>query len=847
MTDLTTRFGVGKDHPPACTIRKSGLIVIELQLNQMNASYGSLYRYLTSGGAYPVEWRNGIWQVAVKRAEHPLPNTAIQILVQNVPAALSPHELAAALLAMAGYAPMTPLMGTAPADVVRFNSDPDAVVMLRMRLGRDKATNQPDGGKIVVWPVHRGAFFSSTLAGYFPVNDPTPTVVAGDFNVTLHHDDRVACLVPGVHIGASELLAVMGSAQLCDIWRDLNPAAMAFTHWSASTSSGKRLDRFLVSECFSPALTTAALPAATALSATSDILPSAPVSTDHLPVSLMVTCMTSGVPRGRGILSFPLRLLNSKEPSAAVSAFIVKTVPPLMVCPASELIGAFYAWKSAFIDMAVGVDKRHRRDRQAPARAADHCARSGREGMLAAAASGGDVGAAATIWLAQKDNAAEAWRALSALAWDVAATLDQNKGETSSYYFHHQAREMHTATTMLSLNRPGRAPTDSPDAASFVSDAPKATKYVVDFFSSESSLGLFRPQLGIDPAAQHTLLTTLPKRLDGPFAALAEGVDCANDALAGMLTAEELQVALSHAAKGKVPGGDGIPYEVYRHWHGSLSPLLLRVFNTGFGEAGRTSPTPFALLLRGVVCLLSKPGKPGDELDGYRPISLLNSDVKLVMSIIANRLQVPLDYLIDIGQGAFIHGRDISHNVRYHLARAARFRDLGLPGWLVHSDLTKAYDTVNRGWLDQAMIRMGFRPDGVVRWCRILLGGAKVRVRVNGFFTPDFPMDSGLFQGSALSCLEWVIVLQPVMSYLSSLQAGGTLTTFRLPGPNGVFFVILCFYVSLSPRVLFSFLPVVPSSFYCPTCLEFPDFHSLVSVFFVFLILKSRSPESKFL
>ncbi|KAG1651930.1 hypothetical protein FOA52_009360 [Chlamydomonas sp. UWO 241] len=578
----------------------------------------------------------------------------------------------------------------------------------------------------------------------------------------------------------------MGSAQLCDIWRDLNPAAMAFTHWSASTSSGKRLDRFLVSECFSPALTTAALPAATALSATSDILPSAPVSTDHLPVSLMVTCMTSGVPRGRGILSFPLRLLNSKEPSAAVSAFIVKTVPPLMVCPASELIGAFDAWKSAFIDMAVGVDKRHRRDRQAPARAADHCARSAREGMLVAAASGGDVGAAATIWLAQKDNAAAAWRALSASAWDVAATLDQNKGETSSYYFHHQACEMHTVTTMLSLNRPGRTPTDSPDAASFVSDAPKATKYVVDFFSSESSIGLFRPQLGIGPAAQHTLLTTLPRRLDGPFAALAEGVDCANDALAGMLTAEELQVALSHAARGKVPGGDGIPYEVYRHWRGSLSPLLLRVFNTGFGEAGRTSPTPFALLLRGVVCLLSKPGKPGDELDGYRPITLLNSDVKLVMSIIANRLQVPLDYLIDIGQGAFIHGRDISHNVRYHLALAARFRDLGLPGWLVHSDLTKAYDTVNRGWLDQAMIRMGFRPDGVVRWCRILLGGAKVRVRVNGFFTPDFPMDSGLFQGSALSCMEWVIVFQPVLSYLSSLQASGTLTKFRLPGPNGV-------------------------------------------------------------
>ncbi|KAG1651534.1 hypothetical protein FOA52_009408 [Chlamydomonas sp. UWO 241] len=33
-------------------------------------------------------------------------------------------------------------------------------------------------------------------------------------------------------------------------------------------------------------------------------------------------------------------------------------------------------------------------------------------------------------------------------------------------------------------------------------------------------------------------------------------------------------------------------------------------------------------------------------------------------------------------------------------------------------------------------------------------------------------------------------------------------------------FVILCFYVSLSPRVLFSFLPVVPSSVPSSTCLE---------------------------
>jgi hypothetical protein len=208
MTDLTTRFGVGKDHPPACTIRKGGLIVVELQPNQRTASYGALYRYLTSGGAYPVAWRDGIWQVVVKRAEHPLPNTAIQILVQNVPAVLSTHELAAALLAMAGYAPVTPQMGTAPADVVRFSSDPDAVVMLRMRLGRDKATNQPDGGKIVVW-VNPPA--SDPWLRRLPAALYVPGITASPVLVLLKDDplDRASVLTPAVHYSPRLLPATM--------------------------------------------------------------------------------------------------------------------------------------------------------------------------------------------------------------------------------------------------------------------------------------------------------------------------------------------------------------------------------------------------------------------------------------------------------------------------------------------------------------------------------------------------------------------------------------------------------------------------------------------------------------
>jgi hypothetical protein len=139
------------------------------------------------------------------------------------------------------------------------------------------------------------------------------------------------------------------------------------------------------------------------------------------------------------------------------------------------------------------------------------------------------------------------------------------------------------------------------------------------------------------------------------------------------------------------------------------------------------------------------------------------------MSILTGRLQLPLDFLIDLAQSAFLRGRDISDNVRFHLHLAARIAELGIPGWLLLIDMSKAYDSVARSWLRSSMVRMGFREAGAVRWCRILLDGSTCRVRLNGAFTLAFPVESGLFQGSSLSCQEWVIALQPLVSYLNTL------------------------------------------------------------------------------
>ena len=51
-------------------------------------------------------------------------------------------------------------------------------------------------------------------------------------------------------------------------------------------------------------------------------------------------------------------------------------------------------------------------------------------------------------------------------------------------------------------------------------------------------------------------------------------------------------------------------------------------------------------------------------------------------------------------------------NIQYHLGPAAWLQEPGLPGWLLHSGLTKASDSVDRGWLARCMTAMGLSPGG---------------------------------------------------------------------------------------------------------------------------------------
>jgi exonuclease III len=614
-------------------------------------------------------------------------------------------------------------------------------------------------------PSERRRFYTATLPLFLP--EDRLIIAGGDWNTTLADADIVRLGAvpenPGSRaVGRAQLGQLMLAHHLRDVWREgAGPDQRDFTHWSVSATSGARLDFWLVSEPL--------LPSASARIET-------PVSGgfDHRPVSLSLQMAAPGLSL-KGLNAFPLLVFKVQPAFEKLKDLVVSEAAKLKAAPTEGLVKKWSDAKERFRKAAHQLYAKHRnlglRGAKAKSQVAAEAAR-----QLGSAASEAEAAHLLEAWRGAQAEAAAAWGSVLRPVKEAAALVDQEAGEAATYYFHSRARVRSLPVHIARLNRPGRQPSDPPDPADTASQEglERALQFAQEFYSSASPFGLFRPFAGINPEAQSTLLDSLPRRLSAEHAALAEG-----PGRDGLITEGELHLAISQANRGSAPGWDGLPYEFYRVFAADLVPVLARVFNSAFGDT--LSAAPLAELLEGVICLLAKPGQSQEELSGYRPITLLNCDIKLVMSIHSGRLQLPLDYLIDIGQSAFLRERDISDNVRFHLHLAARIAELGLPGWLLLIDMSKAYDSVARPWLRSTMVRMGFRETGAVRWCRLLLDGSSCRVRVNGAFTLAFPVESGLFQGSSLSCQEWVIALQPLVSYLNKLQAQGHIATLPLP------------------------------------------------------------------
>ena len=122
---------------------------------------------------------------------------------------------------------------------------------------------------------------------------------------------------------------------------------------------------------------------------------------------------------------------------------------------------------------------------------------------------------------------------------------------------------------------------------------------------------------------------------------------------------------------------------------------------------------------RSLLTLLPKPGKDMRLLDNWRPLSLLNTDYKIVAKLLWIRLQNVIDTLVSEDQVGYIKGRQLGDNCRKILDVFEFSEDLHDPGYVLFLDFEKAFDSVSRDFLYKTLQAFNFS-DTFLKWIRIL-------------------------------------------------------------------------------------------------------------------------------
>ena len=119
------------------------------------------------------------------------------------------------------------------------------------------------------------------------------------------------------------------------------------------------------------------------------------------------------------------------------------------------------------------------------------------------------------------------------------------------------------------------------------------------------------------------------------------------------ITPEELYQAIRAGSKRKTPGIDGICLEFYAtHWQ-IIKTEMTQLINNMFLNKSITEKQKRGIL----ICIPKHP--QAETLEAYRPISLLNTEYKLLARIMANRLRPLIEEQLPTGQYCGVPRRSI--------------------------------------------------------------------------------------------------------------------------------------------------------------------------------------------
>ena len=171
----------------------------------------------------------------------------------------------------------------------------------------------------------------------------------------------------------------------------------------------------------------------------------------------------------------------------------------------------------------------------------------------------------------------------------------------------------------------------------------------------------------------------------------------------GKVTFNECYRSLLSFADGKSPEIDGLTVEFYKAFWPTVGNLVVDCLNKSYDHGELSAYQKMA-----IIKLIEKKGKDKMYISNWRPISLLNVDVKIATKALAKRLDTILPKIIHRNQCVYVKGRSICDCTRIMDDIMFYTKEYGLSGLAVAIDFEEAFDSLDWEYLNKALLAFNF-------------------------------------------------------------------------------------------------------------------------------------------
>jgi len=221
--------------------------------------------------------------------------------------------------------------------------------------------------------------------------------------------------------------------------------------------------------------------------------------------------------------------------------------------------------------------------------------------------------------------------------------------------------------------------------------------------------------------------------------------------LEGPLGYEECKNAQESFQNDKSRGEHRFTAEFYKLFYDLLSENLLACLNEAYEENELTISQR-----RGITTLLPKEDGSLLNLHNWRPITLLNIDLKIAAKAIAKRLETDWPNFTHPDQTGFVKGHHSGENITLISDVLDLTKEQKIRGILVALDFRKVFDSLEWPFIMRVLDVFNFG-SSLKQWISTFYTNMESAVLNNGYMTNWFKLSKGVRQGCPLSPFLFIL------------------------------------------------------------------------------------------